>query len=90
VRAQRTEIKRLSANAGVTNLRVFGSVARGTETSCSDIDLLVDLTPHTGLFALVALRSELERLLQADVDLVPADALKDGVRDNALKDTVTL
>lgn len=90
VRAQRTEIKRLSAKAGVTNLRVFGSVARGTETARSDIDLLVDLTPHTGLFALVALRSELERLLEAGVDLVPADALKDGVRDNALQDTVKL
>lgn len=90
LRANLTEIKRLGAKAGVTNMRVFGSVARGTETARSDIDLLVDLKPHTGLFALLALRGELERLLQAGVDLVPADALKDGVRQNALRDTVSL
>ena len=90
VRAQRAEIKRLSAEAGVTNLRVFGSVARGQETADSDIDLLVDLKQDTGLFTLVALRGELERLLEVGVDLVPADALKDSVRRNAMRDVVTL
>lgn len=90
VRAHRAEIKRLAANAGVTNLRVFGSVARGQETAHSDIDLLVDLGTHTGLFTLVALRGELERLLETSVDLVPADSLKDGVRQNALQEMVSL
>ena len=90
VRAQRREIKRLSAKSGVTNLRVFGSVARGEETANSDIDLLVDLSADTGLFALLTLRGELERLLGAGVDLVPADALKDGVRQNATRDMVSL
>jgi uncharacterized protein len=90
VRAQRAEIKRLAAKAGVTNLRVFGSVARGQETAHSDIDLLVDLGTDTGLFTFVALRGELERLLEAGVDLVPADSLKDGVRENALQEMVSL
>jgi predicted nucleotidyltransferase/DNA-binding XRE family transcriptional regulator len=90
VRAQRVEIKRLAAKAGVSNLRVFGSVARGQETADSDIDLLVDLSTDTGLFTLLALRGKLERLLEAGVDLVPADSLKDGVRQNALQDTVNL
>jgi uncharacterized protein len=88
--AQRAEIKRLAAKAGVTNLRVFGSVARGQETAHSDIDLLVDLGTDTGLFTFVALRGELERLLEAGVDLVPADSLKDGVRENALQEMVSL
>jgi uncharacterized protein len=90
VRAQRAEIKCLAAKAGVTNLRVFGSVARGQETASSDIDLLVDLSTDTGLFTLAALRGRLERLLEAKVDLVPADSLKDDVRQNALRDTVKL
>lgn len=90
VRAHRAEIKRRSARAGVTNLRVFGSVARGEETVGSDIDLLVDLSKNTGLFALMSLRGELERLLEAKVDLVPADELKHEVRQDALRDTVTL
>jgi uncharacterized protein len=90
VRGRRAEIRRLCANAGVTNLRVFGSVARGQETKNSDIDLLVDLRPGTGLFTLVALRGQLERLLDASVDLVPADSLKDSVRQNILGETVSL
>jgi len=90
VRAKRTEIKRLSAKAGVTNLRVFGSVARGQETPDSDIDLLVDLRTDTGLFPLVALRGELERLLEARIDLVPADSLKNGVRQDVIRDAVSL
>ena len=90
VRAQRIEIKHLCAKAGVNNVRVFGSVARGQETTISDIDLLVDLKDDTGLFALVALRGELEGLLDAGVDLVPAVSLKDRVRQDVMRDMVTL
>lgn len=90
VRARRAEIKQLCARSGVSNLRVFGSVARGQETANSDLDLLVDLSPGTGLFTLVALRGVLERLLDARVDLVPSDSLKDGVRQQILNDTVSL
>lgn len=90
VRAQRTEIKGLAAKAGMTNLRVFGSVARGQETVNSDIDLLVDLSPNTGLFALATLRGELERLLEAGVDLIPADSIKDSMRPSAVEDMVSL
>lgn len=42
LRAQRDEILRLAAGRGVSNIRVFGSVARGDATPDSDIDLLVD------------------------------------------------
>ena len=71
-------------------MRVFGSVARGQETALSDIDMLVDLQDDTGMFALVALRGGLERLLDAGVDLVPAVSLKDGVRHDVLRDMVRL
>lgn len=40
--------------------------------------------------AFVALRGELERLLEAGVDLIPADSLKDDVRQNALQEVVSL
>jgi len=43
--------------AGGSNLRVFGSVARGEDGADSDVDLLVDLPDDTGLFALLALVS---------------------------------
>jgi hypothetical protein len=54
----------------------------GPGNTHSDIDLLVDLA--TGL------RGELERLLEAGVDLIPADSLNDGVRQNAVQEMVSL
>jgi len=69
---------------------VFGSVARGEDSVVSDVDLLVDLSPNTGLFRLLRLQGELEALLQAHVDLVPAADVKAGVRDAVLADVVAL
>lgn len=48
----RHRITAVAASHGVRRVRVFGSVARGTETPGSDVDLLVDLPEGTGLFAL--------------------------------------
>ncbi|HEX8079183.1 MAG TPA: helix-turn-helix domain-containing protein [Jatrophihabitans sp.] len=74
----------------VTLRGVFGSVARGSEGDDSDIDLLVDIEPGVGLFALGRLRSELESLLGAAVDLVPEADLKPDVREAVLADLVAL
>jgi len=38
----------------------------------------------------MALRGQLERLLEANVDLVPADSLTDDVQQNVLNDTLSL
>ena len=79
-----------AAQRGATNLRVFGSVARGEDTEASDIDLLVDLAPGTGLFGLIGLQRELASLLGQDVDLVPASGLKADVRDVVLAEAISL
>jgi uncharacterized protein len=52
VRRRRRDLIAAAATHGVTNLRVFGSVARGTDRPDSDLDLLVDLPPHMGLLGL--------------------------------------
>jgi hypothetical protein len=75
---------------GAGNLRVFGSVARGEDGPDSDVDLMVDLAPGTGLFGLSALERELEEILRAEVDLSPADSLKPRVRARAEKDAIAL
>jgi predicted nucleotidyltransferase len=79
-----------AANHGVRISGVFGSVARGEDRPDSDIDLLVMLPPHMGLFELGRLTEELQQLLGARVDLVPAADLKPGVRANVLADLVSL
>lgn len=72
---RRDELVRIAARYGVTNVRVFGSVARGEHHAQSDVDLLVDLEPGVTLFTLARLRQELSELLGAPVDIVSARAL---------------
>ena len=75
---------------GAANVRVFGSVARGEDTTSSDIDLLVDLDEDVGLVALAGLRRELRELLDAAVDVVPAVALKPGLQQQVLAEAIPL
>jgi len=90
VRQHQERIKKVVDSYGGGNVRVFGSVARGAERADSDIDLLLDLPSGAGLFTLGRLRRELEDLLQAHVDLVPADGLKPETRAAVDLDLVAL
>lgn len=87
---QHSQVLAIAAEYGASNVRVFGSVARSEENADSDIDLLVDLDTEVGLLGLARLRRELEGLLQARVDLVPAGDLKPGVVESVMADMVTL
>ena len=71
-------------------MRVFGSVARGEDAPSSDVDLLVDLDADVGLVALAALERELTDLLGNRVDVVPADTLKQSIRDEVLAEAIPL
>jgi uncharacterized protein len=90
LRQHRQALLHAVADAGGSNLRVFGSVARGQDTADSDVDLLVDLPEGTGLFALQALEGRLRRILHVDVDLAPATSLKPRVRAEAEADAIAL
>lgn len=90
LRQRRKAILELAESHGATNLRVFGSAARGDDAPDSDVDLLVDVTSGTGLFGLGALRSELEALLGRTVDVVPADGLKSHVAPRVERELIPL
>ena len=90
VRRRRQDLIAAAAAHGVTNLRVFGSVARGTDRPDSDLDLLADLPPDMGLLGLGRVQAELEAIVGSQVDLVPAGDLKPGVRAQADRDLVVL
>ncbi|HET9060984.1 MAG TPA: helix-turn-helix domain-containing protein [Acidimicrobiales bacterium] len=70
--------------------RLFGSVARGEEKPGSDIDILIDVPPGTGLLVLARCQADLEALLGAPVDLVPAADLKPGLAEGVLAEAVPL
>ena len=77
-------------NLGASNVRLFGSVARGNDGRESDIDLLVDVVPSVGLFGLGQMRSEAERILGTAVDIVPANSLKPDVAERVLAEVISL
>jgi uncharacterized protein len=90
VRRRRQALTAAAAAHGVTNLRVFGSVARGQDRADSDLDLLADLPPDMGLLGLGRVQADLEAIVGSPVDLVPAGDLKPGVRARASRDLVPL
>jgi predicted nucleotidyltransferase len=79
--AQAGTLKRFRGNA---------PQARGEDRPDSDVDLLVDLPPHMGLLGLGRVQADLEAILGAKVDLVPASDLKPAVRARAERDLVAL
>jgi predicted nucleotidyltransferase/DNA-binding XRE family transcriptional regulator len=91
LRRNRREILRLAREAGATNVRVFGSVARGEDDASSDIDLLVDYdAASAGLLPIGRLEAALETLLGEPVDVSPADMLRPEVAAAAHREAVPL
>jgi uncharacterized protein len=86
----RGEIVAIASKHKASNVRVFGSVARGEDGPSSDIDLLVDLAADADLFDIAGLNVELQRLLGHPVDVVPARMLKPRVASSALSDALRL
>jgi predicted nucleotidyltransferase len=90
LQAKREDILSIAARYGASNVRVFGSVARGETDEKSDIDLLVDMEPDRSLFDLGGLLTDLQDLLGCEVDIVPEDSLRERIRERVLKEAVAL
>jgi predicted nucleotidyltransferase len=69
LRARRDEILEVASRHGVSNIRVFGSVARGEARRGSDVDFLVDIEKGRSLFDLGGFYADLEDLLGCAIDL---------------------
>ena len=79
--------KFLQDTFGVQTIGVFGSYARQTADSESDIDLLVEFSRPIG-WEIVDLQDYLETLLGKEVDLVTTKALKPQLRTAILNQVV--
>ena len=86
----RSDILRLAARHGASNVRVFGSRARGEGREDSDLDLLVTMKKGTSLLTTVALKRELETLVRRHVDIVTEAALSPYIRDRVLAEALPL
>lgn len=91
INEKREEIITIAAKHGATNLRIFGSVARGTADENSDLDLLIDYDSkkRSPWFPLRLIR-ELETLLGCKVDIVTEQGLKDRIKERVLKEAIPL
>jgi len=81
VRSRKGDIETLADRHGITNVRIFGSVARGDSHLHSDIDFLVDVPGDATLYELSRFRRELAELLGVGVDVVSSRALSSRDRD---------
>jgi uncharacterized protein len=88
IRILRTHHAELRARFGVRSLRLFGSTARDEAGPQSDVDILVDFDTTPSLFGFLGLRSFLEDLLGARVDLVTEGGLKQRARLSVEQDAI--
>ena len=88
--AHRREIRQIVEGNRATNPRVFGSVADGSDTEGSDLDLLVDPTSETTLFDIGAIRHELLQLLGVPVDVLTPNALPEKFRATILAEAIAV
>ena len=84
------EVLRIAGRHGVSEIRLFGSVARGDATQISDVDFLVGSGPDTPPWYPGGLIADLEKLLGREVNIVEMDALTPRVRSHVLSEAVSL
>lgn len=86
----RSAILAVAARRHASNVRVFGSVARGEDSPSSDIDLLVDLDPSANPLDLLDLGCDLEDELGVKVDVGTPASLRPFLRDEILAEAIAL
>lgn len=91
--AKRDEILKIAKKHDVENVRIFGSVASGTERVRSDIDLLVDKVkkPNAEEGGYVAFGLEVGRLFKKRrVEVCTSDAIPTRLKKNILEHNISI
>ena len=87
---KRSEILAVAERYGITNVRVFGSVARHEARPDSDLDLLVTFGPGTSLLDHAGFQMDLEDLLGIRVEVASDRGLRDRIRATVMQEAVPL
>jgi len=90
LRTLREQVLAAAARHGASNVRVFGSVARGEDSDDSDVDFLVSLEEGRNLFDLCRLYDDLEELLRRPVDIVVDGGISPLLEERILSQAVPL
>src|ERR1035437_5220137 len=87
---QRAAVLDLARRHGARSIRVYGSVARGQATEQSHLDLLLQSELDRSLLDVVGLKQDLEDLLGVTVDIGSERGLHWFIRDQVLREAVSL
>jgi uncharacterized protein len=90
LKERRELIRRLASFNNIDSVAVFGSVARGTETDSSDIDLLVSPASGASLFDLAQFEIDMTSLTGRDVDVISRRALHPERDKTILEEAIEL
>ncbi len=84
------KILSIAKKYGLSNLRVFGSYAKGLQKKTSDIDILYSSPKDFSLMKHAAVEIELSDLLKIKVQLVSDKAVHHLIRDSIYSSAVAL
>jgi predicted nucleotidyltransferase len=90
LKEKRDQILAIARQHGARNVRVFGSLARGEGKRDSDLDVLLELESGRSLLDIVAIKQDLEDLLDTKVDVVTENAVSPYIRDQILRQAISL
>lgn len=90
LRSRRSEILALATKHGASNVRLFGSVARGEDREGGDVDFLVDMQETSSLFDLIGLQQDMERVIGRKVDVLTPNGINRYLKDRILGEATPL
>lgn len=86
----KTKVSPILLKYNIKRAGIFGSVARGTFDSKSDLDLLIELNEKISLLEFVKIKFELEDVLGLKVDLVEYQTLKPSLKNQILLEEIPI
>lgn len=75
LRQYREQIRNIINSHGITDIRIFGSVARGKDTINSDLDILLFPNTQISLIEKYIIQTEIKKLLKINVHVVSSKSL---------------
>ncbi|MES2961726.1 MAG: nucleotidyltransferase domain-containing protein [Pseudomonadota bacterium] len=88
---KREKIYAIAEKYGISNIRVFGSVARGEETIQSDVDLLVSISKHKGMgFDLIRFEREFSEEFHKKTDVISENGIHNSLKEKIFNEAIAL
>jgi uncharacterized protein len=87
----RDNIYKIAKKYGISNIRIFGSVARGEENLESDIDMLVSISKHKGMgFDMLRFEREFSEKFNIKTDVISENGLHHSLKEKIFNEAIPL